>query len=58
MPYRWDESPNLHYFTIKDFEIFCEEENRVIEKFVGFTGHTRIPFCQNLLAEKAVFMIA
>ncbi len=58
LPYRWDESPNLHYFTIKDFEIFCKEEKKVIERFVGFTGHSRIPFCQNLLAEKAVFMIA
>ncbi len=58
LPYRWDESPNLHYFTIKDFKQFCTEEGITVERFVGFTGSTRVPFLENLLAEKAVFMIS
>ena len=31
LPYAWYETPNIHFFTIKDFENLCEELNVVIE---------------------------
>ena len=58
LPHRWDESPNLHYFTIKDFELFCKDEGLKVEKAVCFTENRVIKFLPNLLAEKAVFLLS
>jgi len=58
LPYRWDESPNLHYFTIKDFELFCKDEGIKVEKAVCFTGNKAVKHLVNLLAEKAVFLLS
>lgn len=57
LPHRWDETPNLHYFTIKDFQEFCIRENISVEKFVGFTGNKKVGCCPNLLAEEAIFLL-
>lgn len=57
LPYRWDETPNLHYFTIKDFIDFCERENIKIKNFVGFTKDRRINIFPNFFAEQAVFIL-
>ena len=38
MPYRWYDTPNIHFCTIKDFEALCAEKNiRVLDKTV--VGH-------------------
>ncbi|HAN20351.1 MAG TPA: methionine biosynthesis protein MetW [Clostridiales bacterium] len=58
LPYRWDESPNLHYFTIKDFELFCKEEGIKVEKAVCFTKDKIVNVFPNVLAEKAVFLLS
>jgi len=57
LPYRWDESPNLHYFTINDFIEFCNAEKIKIERFTGFTGQSVKKILPNLLAEKAIFLL-
>lgn len=57
LPYRWDETPNLHYFTIKDFIDFCEREKIIIKNFVGFTEKSKVNLYPNLFAEKAVFVL-
>ena len=38
LPYQWYETPNIHFFTIKDFENLCKELNIVIEKSIGLTS--------------------
>lgn len=58
LPYRWNESPNLHYFTIKDFELFCKEEHIKVENSVCFTHEKIVRMFPNLLAEKAVFLLS
>ena len=57
LPYRWDETPNLRYFTVKDFYDFCRVENIAIEKFIGFTDSRKIIFFPNLFAEQAIFVL-
>jgi len=57
LPYHWDETPNLHYFTIKDFIEFCERENIKIVFYKAFTEHRLIKFLPNFFAEKAVFLL-
>ena len=41
LPYAWYETPNIHFFTIKDFKDLCEKSNIIIvllyhQKFLFF----------------------
>ena len=38
LPYSWYETPNIHFFTIKDFQELCKELNIVIEDSIGLTS--------------------
>ena len=38
LPYTWYDTPNIHFFTIKDFLNLCNEMNIVIEKSIGLTS--------------------
>ena len=38
LPYAWYDTPNIHFFTIKDFLNLCNEMNIVIEKSIGLTS--------------------
>ncbi|MEI6845971.1 MAG: methionine biosynthesis protein MetW, partial [Candidatus Firestonebacteria bacterium] len=58
LPYRWAETPNLHYFTIKDFEMFCRDEKITVEQTFCFTGDNIVAIFPNLRAEKAVFLLS
>ena len=41
LPYTWYDTPNIHFFTIKDFLNLCNEMNIVIEKSIGLTSKGR-----------------
>lgn len=39
LPYEWYDTPNIHFCTVKDFEVFCQEKNiQVINRFFQ-SGH-------------------
>ena len=38
LPYTWYDTPNIHFFTIKDFLNLCNEMNIVVEKSIGLTS--------------------
>ena len=38
LPYTWYDTPNIHFFTIKDFLKLCKDMNIVIEKSIGLTS--------------------
>ena len=38
LPYAWYETPNIHFFTIKDFLDLCKELNIIIEKGIALTS--------------------
>ena len=38
LPYTWYDTPNIHFFTIKDFLTLCNDMNIVIEKSIGLTS--------------------
>ena len=38
LPYTWYETPNIHFFTIKDFLKLCNDMNIVVEKSIGLTS--------------------
>ena len=61
LPYEWYNTPNLHLFTIKDFEQLCRDKNIIICDHHYQTGQhmnsmlTRMN--PNIFAELAVFCI-
>ena len=38
LPYTWYDTPNIHFFTIKDFLKLCHDMNIVVEKSIGLTS--------------------
>ena len=38
LPYTWYDTPNIHFFTIKDFLNLCSDMNIVVEKSIGLTS--------------------
>ena len=64
LPYTWYETPNFHFFTIKDFQDLCEESNIIIEKSIGLTSEGKqfdlnqklLSF--NLITSEAIFLLS
>ena len=38
LPYTWYETPNIHFFTLKDFQEMCKDSNIYIERSIGLTS--------------------
>lgn len=58
LPYRWYNTPNVHFLSIKDFKDFCREKGlKIISAF--YLGNKKtINFFPNLFALNAVFVIS
>ena len=56
-PYEWYESPNIHFVTVKDFEMLCKRQNWTVEKKVFLSGDHEISRMPNLRAEIAVYLL-
>jgi methionine biosynthesis protein MetW len=55
LPYEWYNTPNVHLFTIRDFESFCEVQGiRILERVVMDHGR-RISALPNLMGSLAVY---
>lgn len=58
LPYRWHNTPNMHFLSLLDFEDFCREKGVTILDRRGLTARGPVGFWPNLLAESAVYKIA
>ncbi|MDV7339509.1 methionine biosynthesis protein MetW [Terasakiella sp. A23] len=63
LPYQWYNSPNMHFCTIKDFIVMCDEMGVTIERSIALDAagqahrvRTNL-FFANLLGEQAVFLL-
>ena len=55
LPYQWYDTPNIHLFTIRDFESFCASHKiRVLERVVMHDG-APVRVLPNLRGSLAVF---
>ena len=54
MPYPWYKSPNLQYFSIKDFHEFCESKKLKILKEAYFHKFGEVYVFPNFIAEQAL----
>ena len=64
LPYAWYETPNIHVFTIKDFQNLCKDLNIVIEKSIALSSNgsqseisTGISGA-NLFTSEAIFLLS
>lgn len=62
MPYRWYDTPNIHFCTVKDFESLCKEKSiRILgREMVGSTDHKDklASIWPNLFASTAIYRIS
>jgi len=56
-PHDWFDSPNIHFFTVDDFESLVELQHWTIEKRIFLQGARQITLLPNLFAEVAVFLV-
>jgi homoserine O-acetyltransferase len=56
-PFEWYESPNIHFVTVKDFEMLCAKEGWTVEKRVFFSAQAEVKTLPNLTAEIAVYLL-
>ena len=63
LPYNWYDTPNIHFFTLKDFQQMCFKSDIVIEKSIGLTA-TGVQFnisnflFANLYTYEAIFLLS
>ena len=64
LPYAWYDTPNIHFFTIQDFQNLCVDLNIVIEKSIGLSTKGKqfdIPqgiSGANLFTHEAIFLLS
>ena len=58
LPFRWHNSPNIHFLSLRDFDRFCAELDIKIEKRIplGKTSIGPVRILPNLLASQAVYV--
>jgi homoserine O-acetyltransferase len=58
LPFEWYNSPNVHFFTIKDFDRFCDKLGVRVEKKIALSEKRTNPvkFAPNIFADQAVYV--
>ena len=56
-PYDWWNSPNIHFFTVLDFEELARHEKWSVERRIFLAGQRQVQLLPNLTAEIAVFLV-
>ena len=58
LPFSWYNSPNIHFFSLKDFDRFCRKMGVTLERRIPLLKNRRSPvrFAPNLLAEQAIYV--
>jgi len=58
LPYRWFDSPNLHFLSISDFEDYCKNRDiRILARYYLENGR-RLFFKPNFFASNGIYVIA
>jgi methionine biosynthesis protein MetW len=56
-PHEWYDSPNIHFFTVDDFEALVESQKWTLERRIFLRGSRKVSTLPNLFAEVAVFLV-
>lgn len=57
LPYQWYDTPNVHLFTIADFDAFCEKRRIGVQERVVLGRGQRVRMLPNLLGSIAVYRL-
>jgi hypothetical protein len=57
LPYRWYNTPNVRFLSIRDFRGVCAEMGFAVEKTAFLNGQKAITFWPNLRALSAIFLL-
>jgi methionine biosynthesis protein MetW len=57
LPYKWYNTPNLRFLSLKDFRDFCAEKDIVIEKACYLSQGRKVDVFTNLLADSGIFVL-
>lgn len=57
-PYDWYDSPNIHFLTIRDFELLAAREQWRVERRIFIAGQREVSLFPNLFAEIGVFLVS
>jgi methionine biosynthesis protein MetW len=57
MPYRWYDTPNLHFLSNLDFKEFCDFENIKISNSAFFRKNRTVKLFPNLFCDLALFVL-
>jgi methionine biosynthesis protein MetW len=58
LPYKWYDTPNLHFFSISDFKEYCKKKEIKIIKSVFITNNKKIRFFPNVFGEIGLFLLS
>ena len=58
LPYKWYNTPNLRFLSLKDFHNFCKEKGITIEKQLALAQDKEVTFLPNLLASVGIFVLS
>jgi methionine biosynthesis protein MetW len=56
-PHEWYNSPNIHFLTIRDFEILARDQGWTVDRKIFISGRRVGTHLANLMAEVAVFLV-
>ncbi|MEK6645485.1 MAG: methionine biosynthesis protein MetW [Candidatus Firestonebacteria bacterium] len=58
LPYKWFDTPNLHFLSILDFAEYCYTRNIRIERAVFINKKRKIRIFHNLIALTGIFLVS
>ncbi|MCP4650877.1 MAG: methionine biosynthesis protein MetW [PVC group bacterium] len=58
LPYKWYQTPNLHFLSISDFRDYCRDKDINIEDTVCLGFKRRVFVLPNLLANTGIFLVS
>lgn len=64
LSYQWYDTPNIHFCTVKDFEILAKDigfkicDKHFINDSKLLPNHSKFPLLSNLLAKQGVYLLA
>jgi methionine biosynthesis protein MetW len=57
-PNDWWDSPNIHFFTVLDFEALARRQHWNLERRIFLAGQREVKMLPNLMAEIAVYLVS
>jgi len=57
LPYQWYETPNIRFFSLKDFKAFCRKNHIHIKQARTLGLAREINVCPNLLAHYGIYLL-